>query len=197
MINPQLVEYVRVQRANGLSKEAILQALAAGGWTPADVQEAMAALDGVKMPPTAVPPPAPSSGTPLQPRVIVPPPGGVMTNPQPIGGPIVVPQIQRPSIASSEFSTARVRASHTGLWVLLLLFLVVGGVAAYVYLNPSILDSITPMFQSFLPEPTPEDPFLDTPTNPNIPTIDMPTPTPEVPASTTTATTTATSTRPK
>jgi len=44
MINPQLLNYVRAQRAAGVSKEEIIKALAGGGWSALDAQEAFAAL---------------------------------------------------------------------------------------------------------------------------------------------------------
>ncbi len=55
MINQQLLDYVRSQRSAGLPKEAIIQALGAGGWTAADVNEAWMAIDGVKTPPPSTP----------------------------------------------------------------------------------------------------------------------------------------------
>ncbi|HVZ76093.1 MAG TPA: hypothetical protein VG934_02355 [Candidatus Paceibacterota bacterium] len=91
MINPQLLEYVRAQRAAGLSKEVITQALAAGGWTPGDVTEAFMAIDGVQKPPTP-PPPAPAPVAPA-PRAVTPPPMGMpMQQPiQPMGQPMSQP----------------------------------------------------------------------------------------------------------
>lgn len=61
MINPQLLNYVRAQRQAGVSKEDIIKALAGGGWSAQDAQEAFAALEGVQVPPSAAPNP------PLQP----------------------------------------------------------------------------------------------------------------------------------
>src|SRR5437868_4076607 len=102
MINQQLLDYVRAQRTSGLSKEAITQALAAGGWTPNDVNEAFMAIEGVRTPPAAPPigqsssAGAPQPIQPVQPRTIIPPPGA---QPQ---------QAARPIVSASEFSTAPV-----------------------------------------------------------------------------------------
>lgn len=202
MINQQLLDYVRAQRSAGLSKEAITQALAAGGWTQTDVTEAFMALDGVKTPP---PPPPPSpTAAPMPPRVIVPPPTTPPIQTGSIGGaamPTMAPVSQpRPSFASAEFSTAPVRRrSSLSFYILLLILIVLVGGGAAIYLNPSLLNSITPYFKSFFPEITKDEdvPAVNqTPVNP-LPMASS-TDTTLVPQSTTTpaTTTAATSTKP-
>jgi hypothetical protein len=189
MINQQLLDYVRAQRSAGLSKEAILQALAAGGWTQNDVTEAFMALDGVKTPPSPPPPPPPQTAAPLQPRVIIPPSGAAAPAEQP-----------RPSLAPAEFSTAPVRRrSSFSFYLLLLVLLVFIGAGAAVYLKPSLLNAFAPYFQSFFPQITQDEvPEVvnTTPVNP----LPIATSTNEglaTPQSTTTAaTTTATTTKP-
>lgn len=59
MVNPQLLQYVRAQRTAGISKEDIIKALAGGGWSASDAQEAFAAIDGPPPAPLAPKPPAP------------------------------------------------------------------------------------------------------------------------------------------
>lgn len=61
MVNPQLLQYVRAQRTAGVSKEDIIKALAGGGWSAQDAQEAFAAVETPQPPvaPRPVPPPAP------------------------------------------------------------------------------------------------------------------------------------------
>ena len=89
MVNQQLLEYVRAQRTAGLSKEAIIKAAAAGGWTSADLEEIFAALDGTAKPAAPVPPPPPPPPPPAaqpQSRVITPPPQpAVPTQAGPVG----------------------------------------------------------------------------------------------------------------
>ncbi len=163
MINPQLLEYVRAQRASGLSKDAITQALAAGGWTAQDANEAFMAIEGVKTPP----PPPPSAPGPAAPRVITPPTAvpGVAVNPptpmqQPMGGqsamtpPVAVQP--RPIMAASELNTAPVRVRHTGRWILIvvviLIILAIAGAGVWIYLNPSLITQYLP--QASTPAPT-------------------------------------------
>ena len=72
MINPQLLQYVRAQRASGVSKEDISKALSSGGWSAADAAEAFQAIEGVSVaPPQPKPisPPAPV----VQPRPVYAP----------------------------------------------------------------------------------------------------------------------------
>ena len=166
MINPQLLDYVRAQRATGLSKDAITQALAAGGWSAQDANEAFMAIEGVKTPP----PPPPTSPGPTGARMITPPVvvAGAAVNPPiqaqqaPMGGqssamtpPVAIIQ-PRPIMAASELNTAPVRVRHTGRWILIivivLILLAVAGAAAWIYMNPSILTQYLP--QTSQPAPT-------------------------------------------
>jgi hypothetical protein len=144
MINQQLIEYVRAQRSNGLSKEAIIQALGAGGWTSNDVNEAFMAIDGVKTPPPPPPPPTPNFQNP--PRTIVPPPGAQTpmgtTSAMPGAAPTPTPPAPRPVVAASEFSTAQVKKRRSWPWVLLLILFVLiigGGVFYATFLNPGVI----------------------------------------------------------
>ncbi len=175
MINPQLLEYVRAQRANGLSKEAIIQALSAGGWTAADVNEAMMAIDGVKTPPP--PPPAPEQFKPVQPRTIIPPPGAVPVVMTPIGAATQASQTpaSRPVVAASEFSTASVKKSGRSWFfaiLIVIILLVIGGGVAVAVLNPSLLGSFINM-EMFFPAPTPPDPFLESTPSSTQPIIEV------------------------
>ncbi|HVV39213.1 MAG TPA: hypothetical protein VHD31_02705 [Candidatus Paceibacterota bacterium] len=179
MINPQLLEYVRAQRAAGLSKDAITQALAQGGWSSQDANEAFMAIEGVK-----TPPPAPAAPGPVAPRVLTPPTAvpGTAINPvtpaaqAPMGGQIptaasMAPLTPRPMMAASELKTAPVAVRHTGRWILilavLLLLLGVGGVGAWVYMNPSVISSYLPgnsenTMPTYVPSDTPEAPIMPT-----------------------------------
>ncbi|HVV15495.1 MAG TPA: hypothetical protein VHD55_03805 [Candidatus Paceibacterota bacterium] len=192
MINPQLLDYVRAQRASGLSKEAITQALAQGGWTQQDVAEAFMAIDGVQTPPP--PPPPPATPGPVAPRVITPP---MQPNPnvpplQPMGGQFgspTAPAMQpRPVMAASELSTARVAAKkgHGLLYMLLILLVVlIAGLGALFYFQPNL---VLGMLGLSMPEPTPV--YEPAPVEPAP--IDI-VPTPDV-STTTAATTTASTT---
>lgn len=192
MTNPQLLEYVRVQRANGLSKEAIIQALSAGGWTAADVNEAMMAIDGVTTPP---PPPPPPASVPMQPRTIIPPPGAVPVVMTPIGAATQASQApaSRPVVAASEFSTASVKKSGMSWFFMILIIivlLVIGGGVAVAVLNPSLLGSFINM-EMFFPAPTPPDPFLENTSSSTQPIIEI-----DTSASSSTTTSTPTTTPP-
>lgn len=150
MINPQLLEYVRAQRSAGLSKDAIVQALAQGGWTPQDVNEAFMAIDGVQTPPP--PPPAPA---PVAPRVIIPP-----VQPSVAAAPAASAPVTRPVLAMSEFSTAHgvVKHSHWLLYTFLLVLLLgCIGLGAFLYMQPDFIRNMlglgapTPTLESELP----------------------------------------------
>lgn len=207
MINPQLLEYVRAQRTAGLSKEAIVQALAQGGWTPQDVNEAFMAIDGVQTPP--VPPPAPPRATPgpVTPRVIIPPaqPAAAPMQPgipplQPIqpmgmGAQFSTTPTLRPMMAASEVATARV-APKRGHWLLYtivgIIVLAVLALGAFAYLRP---DFFLNMLGLSLPTPTPT--LEDTGAQPLVPAESEPINIePDTEATTTagTATTTASTT---
>ncbi|HVU80359.1 MAG TPA: hypothetical protein VHD37_03285 [Candidatus Paceibacterota bacterium] len=191
MINPQLLDYVRAQRASGLSKEAITQALAQGGWTAQDVSEAFMAIDGVQTPPPPPPaaPAAPAAPTmqaaapvtaasvstspaPAGPRVITPPPGAAQPGVPPLqplgsqfGNMTTTPVQPRPVMAASEMSTARVaqKKGHGLMWaiVLIVLLLIAGG-AAFAYFQFGTVMSLLGMS---LPEATPS--YEET--NPEVP----------------------------
>jgi hypothetical protein len=170
MINQQLLEYVRAQRAAGLPKEAIIQALAAGGWTTQDVNEAFMAIDGVRTPP---PPPPPVQ--PVTPRVIVPPPGAQLPSDGvqrsvPLTTP---PPTPRPVLATSEFSTAPMAMKKArrgaGTWIaaiLILVFVCVGLFGLLAYLNPALVASYIPAVEMFFPAPQPAQTEETTGTNP-------------------------------
>jgi len=122
MISPQLLAYVRAQRSAGVSKEEIIKALAGGGWSAADAQEAFNAID------TPAPPPAPPTPPP-QPVVAAP---LVATRPAPVISPIVTPAAvvqPRPSYAP------KIQKRSKWPWVLLglIIFFILGmGAGAYV-----------------------------------------------------------------
>jgi hypothetical protein len=180
MINQQLLEYVRSQKAAGLSKEAITQALAAGGWTAQDVNEAFMAIEGVRTPPS--PPAAPSASMPAQtlpvqpagPRVIVPPPSAQLPRDgvQPSVPPTMPAPAQRPVLATSEFSTAPAalkKKRGAGTWIaalLILVFVIIGLFGLLAYLNPALVASYIPAVEMFFPAPEPAQTQEPADTNP-------------------------------
>ena len=119
MVNPQLLQYVRAQRAAGVSKEDVIKALGGGGWSATDAQEAFAAIEAPP-PPPAAPRPAPLppvTPAPIQPRpapiaTAVPQPAAMTMRPQPTA--VVQP---RPSYAPQPRRRSR--------WPWVLLFLII------------------------------------------------------------------------
>ncbi len=112
MINPQLLNYVRAQRAAGVSREDIINALAGGGWSAQDANEAFAAIEGVQVPPAAPKPPPPPA-QPIQPVAAAPitPPAtpaaapAMAPRPVPVGfnaspAPVQQPMSMRPQPAA-------------------------------------------------------------------------------------------------
>ncbi|TSC68956.1 MAG: hypothetical protein G01um101456_419 [Parcubacteria group bacterium Gr01-1014_56] len=156
MINQQLLDYVRTQRSSGLSKEAIVSALAAGGWNANDVNEAFMAIEGVR-----TPPPGPATMAPLAPRTIVPP-IGTAPKPETPGAAVIAPTspqviVSRPVVAASESTAAPVRkkrsiGSTLALIVLILVVLGVGGIGTLALMNPLLVASYVPQMSMFFPE---------------------------------------------
>ena len=151
MINAQLLDYVRAQRAAGLSREAITEAVSAGGWSANDVNEAFMAIDGVKTPP---PPPPPVPFPPAGPRTVVTPPSPIQT-PQPPTPPaftpppaVSAPPIPRPAIVISQNTTGVKKKRGIGSIVALTIFILVlvcaGALALLAYFYPALLTSFIP-----------------------------------------------------
>ncbi len=156
MINQQLLEYVRAQKSTGLSREAITQALASGGWTADDVREAFMAIDGVSTPPAPTPPPPQQ----VAPRVVVPPPGsqptGVVAPPptQAQSTPAVAPRVvQAPGVSFVQPAKRKGRVFVWILVVLIILFTGVGALGIVAYLNPPLVTSVIPALGIFFPTP--------------------------------------------
>lgn len=66
MANQQLVDYIKAQRAAGVSRPDLDKALTTAGWSAADMAAAYAAADGI-VPPPPVSVPAPKPVVPAQP----------------------------------------------------------------------------------------------------------------------------------
>lgn len=143
MVNPQLLTYVRAQRAAGVSKEEIVKALAGGGWSAVDAQEAFAAIDG---PPA--PPPAPKPVTPPVTTAPATPPASTMSTmspamqSRPAMTPMQTPPMQPVSMRPQPAAVVQPRPVYAPAvkrrakwpWVLLFLiiFFILGlGVGAY------------------------------------------------------------------
>ena len=159
MINEQLLAYVRAQRAAGVSKDAIIAALAQGGWTSQDVNEAFAAIEGVRI----VQPP------PMQPPVQSMPgaqPMQTSVSPLPATQPIIV--------RTPNALPVQPKKKRRGTFIMFLLFLIVlAGAGVWLYLNPQLLSAIPGserIFGSLEPEAT-----LETDTTPQEPIRIVPT----------------------
>lgn len=133
MINPQLLNYVRAQRAAGVSKEEIIKALGGGGWSAQDAVEAFAAIEGVQVPPAPRPAPPP-------PPVAAPTPA-----PQPRPAPVLAPQpvvqtaqtsvrVQPAPVVQRQPVYSPVKKRHIWPWLFLLVIFLFGGLAGGAYL---------------------------------------------------------------
>ncbi|MBC7836485.1 hypothetical protein H7X87_01760 [Acetobacteraceae bacterium] len=180
MINQDVLNYIRGQIALGVSRDVIKKSLSTGGWSEADMVEAFAAIDGIRMPPPPVPAPPP------------PPPI------QPISSPVAQSSIQqRPVPGVSTISTAPVRRRSVWPWILLILLLIIVGLAAAIYFwYPSIVDKYfgTEAPPAPIVEQQPAPVQNNTTVNINVPVASS-TGTTTTTTTTTTSTTTATTTR--
>lgn len=159
MINPQLLNYVRTQRQAGVQKEEIIKALAGGGWSPQDAQEAFAAIEGVTVPP---PPPRPT-----------PPPNIPASSPQPViaSRPVVQqPVVQQSSVQLGQLNPrtqpvavvqrqpvyAQVKKRRIWPWIFLLFIFFCGGFAggAYVAVEYLFVEQMVKSVKSLIIPPT-------------------------------------------
>ncbi len=170
MINQPLLDYVRAQRGSGLSREAIVSGLAAGGWSQNDVDEAFMAIEGVRTPPPLAP-----LNTPATPRTIVPPiqitqppqTSGVPLSKAPLTVAVVAPTltpVSRPIAAVSEVRTAPARKKRSIGSIIALIFLILVvlgllGLGVLALMNPLLVASYIPQavgdsLNMFFPQPT-------------------------------------------
>lgn len=143
MINPQLLNYVRAQRAAGVPKEEIIKALSGGGWSAQDAQEAFAAIEGVQVPPQPpkpMPPPivqTPAPAPVAQPRPVQP------VAPQPIPTTMQTPvgmqpiqtsvRIQPQPVVQRQPVYAQVKKRRVWPWIFLLVLFLIGGFVGGAY----------------------------------------------------------------
>lgn len=131
MVNPQLLAYVRAQRSAGVSKEEIVKALAGGGWSAQDAQEAFAAIDGPPAPPPmAAPKPPPPVSTPNP----APSPMSAMSpamQTRPAMSPVQTPPMQPMSVRPQAAAVVQPRSVYApqlkrrSKWPWVLLFLII------------------------------------------------------------------------
>lgn len=182
MINPQLLNYVRVQRQAGVPKEEIIKALAGGGWSAQDAQEAFAAIEGVQVPPQPpkpVPPPVTPSQSPAPQPVMRPvQPVAPMQPPvQPVQQPVmqampVQPmaqtsvRIQPQAVVQRQPAYAQIKKRRVWPWMLLLVIFLLGGFVggAYAALQYPIVEDMVRSIQNMISPSTLEsvyDPVAD------------------------------------
>ncbi|MDP4020960.1 MAG: hypothetical protein Q8P58_02900 [Candidatus Adlerbacteria bacterium] len=166
MVNPQLLQYVRTQRAAGVSKEDIIKALAGGGWSAADALEAFTTIEAPPPPPPMTPKPPPvqpmasaAMSPAMQPRSA---PTPVIPAPQPMMSvrpqPAAVVQ-QRPV-----YTPQRKRSRWPWILLGLIFFFIIGaGAGAYAavtyewfYDAVAGLVGVTPVEQSSMEQVTPQ-----------------------------------------
>lgn len=183
MINPQLLNYVRAQRQAGVSKEAITKALAGGGWSAQDAEEAFAAIEGVTVPPQPprpAPAPAPATKPTPQPQVQVRP--VQPTQPVQAMAPQPAPamaqtsvRIQPQAVVQRTPAYAQVKKRRVWPWLLLLIIFLFGGFAAGAYTAVEyqgvrlMVQNIKNMIVPPTLEPVYEEPEDTTPFEPFVP----------------------------
>lgn len=159
MINPQLLNYVRVQRQAGVQKEDIIKALAGGGWSPQDAQEAFAAIEGVTVPPP-LPRPTPPPSTPAsspQPVMAARP---VMQQPIVQQAPVhlgqLSPHTQPVAVVQRQPVYAQVKKRRIWPWIFLLVIFLCGGFAggAYMAVEYPVVEQIVKNVKSLIIPPT-------------------------------------------
>lgn len=131
MVNPQLLQYVRAQRAAGVSREEIIKALAGGGWSAQDAQEAFAAIE-------APPPPAAPKPPPPPPPPVMTPPPMTMAAPRPITPPPATIQplttrMQPAAVMQPRPGFAPAKKRRVWPWLLLILIFSLGSFAGGAY----------------------------------------------------------------
>jgi hypothetical protein len=177
MINPQLLNYVRAQRQAGVAKEEIIKALAGGGWSAQDAQEAFAAIEGVQVPPQPpkpMPPPVitPAPAPVTQPRPMQPvAPQGAMQPPagmQPVQ-PAVQPvqtsvRIQPQPVVQRQPVYTQVKKRRVWPWMLLLVLFLIGGFVggAYAALEYPWVEDMARSIQNMI-SPTTLEPVMTPP----------------------------------
>src|SRR3989344_2722817 len=141
MVNPQLLQYVRAQKAAGVSKEDIVKALSGGGWTAQDAQEAFAAIDAPPPVLAQKPPPPPpqmpaqtpqmATMSPVMQARTMPAQAAMAQQPMTVRPQVV--QTMQPRVSSATY-TAQPRRRSRWPWVLLglIIFFILGfGAGAY------------------------------------------------------------------
>lgn len=159
MINPQLLNYVRAQRQAGVPREEIIKALAGGGWSATDAQDAFAAIEGVQVPPVAPKPVPPPMTTPAptpapQPRPIQP---IVQPMAQPVAQPVQMStRIQPQPVVQRQPVYAQVKKRSVGPWIFMLfLFLIIGFAAgAYTAVAVPVVHDIAVELKNMISPPT-------------------------------------------
>ena len=136
MVSPQLLQYVRAQRAAGISKEEIIKALAGGGWSAADAQEAFAAIEAPAASPMAPKPPPPPTAVAPKPPLGQASLGGT-SRPAPVSAPQPVSVRPQPAAVVQPRSAYAPQPKKRAKWPwvllgLLLFFILGAGAGAYV-----------------------------------------------------------------
>jgi hypothetical protein len=147
MANPQLLAYIR-EHASQFPKEALVQSLAAAGWTAADISEAFKEIEQPPVPapaptPAPTPTPAPAPAQAMPPPVQTPPTSTAPVTPIQIKPVTLNPQPQaQPAPAETDFLAQMEKRRQEA--------------AAKQPQNPyqNITVGQTPAYQQFRPDPS-------------------------------------------
>ena len=138
MINPQLLNYVRAQRAAGISKEEIIKALGGGGWSAQDAGEAFAAIEGVQVPPAPRPAPLPPVAAPTPAPVPQPRPAPVTAFQPAAQAAQTSVRVQPAPVVQRQPVYSPVKKRRIWPWLFLLVIFLLGGIAGGASTTPPL-----------------------------------------------------------
>lgn len=162
MINQQLTDFIKQQLQKGVSREVILKELLGSDWTVQDIEEGFNAID------VSVPVSDPTS-TPIT---------NLVSELSPIS--TLIPNLQTTPNISMTSVEAKSHTSRNVILIVLVLFLLAGGVFGYLFRNdlPIIKDLIEnkdmitePQVQPEPSTPTPTPTVTEKENTPNLPAV--------------------------
>ncbi len=134
MIYPQLLDYIRQQRAAGVPKDSIKQALVASGWTTPEIEDTFNAFENVPKAPLTPPPFTPPASAPI-------------TKPILTHSPIMTGEHVQTATVTARSARKRSHAPWIVSGILAIVILAGAGVA---FADPSLRSTIVSAFQNMI-----------------------------------------------